>query len=87
LQKELLGSALIVGLLIGGLLVGRLSDRIGRKLSIQLALLATAIAEVMAALSPTVNFLIFCKVLGGIGTHVRAYYNAQYAVNVLFVRL
>ena len=67
LEKELLGSSVIVGLLLGGLVMGGVSDRIGRKRSIQMSLLATSLSSIFASMSPNIGFLILWKMLGGMG--------------------
>ena len=67
LQKEFLGSSVIVGLLFGGLVMGGLSDRIGRRRCIQISLLATSLSAILASLSPNIALLIVWKMLGGMG--------------------
>ena len=67
LQKELLGSSVIVGLLLGGLVMGGLSDRIGRRRCIQISLLATSVSAILASLAPNILLLISWKMLGGVG--------------------
>jgi MFS family permease len=54
-------------MLFGGLICGVLSDRIGRKPCLQYSLFMNLIASVASAFAPSVPWLIFCRVIGGIG--------------------
>ena len=54
-------------MLVGGLLCGFLSDKIGRKPCLQYSLLINTIASIASAFAPSITWLIFCRVIGGIG--------------------
>jgi MFS transporter, putative metabolite:H+ symporter len=66
-DKELLSSAVFIGMLAGGLLCGIMSDRIGRKPCLQFSLFLNAIAGAASAVAPDINWLIAIRVVGGIG--------------------
>lgn len=66
-QKEFLSAAVFLGMLFGGLLCGLLSDKIGRKPCLQYSLLINTIASIASAFAPSITWLIFCRVIGGIG--------------------
>lgn len=66
-DKELLSSAVFIGMLAGGLLCGIMSDIIGRKPCLQFSLFLNAIAGASSAVAPNINWLIVIRVVGGIG--------------------
>lgn len=66
-DKEFLSAAVFMGMLFGGMLTGYISDRFGRKFALLLALGLNFLAGVASAFAPSVDFLIVCRVLGGIG--------------------
>lgn len=73
IAQGLAGSAGIIGGLIGAVFAGRISDRIGRKKALQLVGPFLLFEAVFGAFSPLLGvqggyfFLIFCRVIGGIG--------------------
>lgn len=67
LDKELLSAAVFLGMLFGGILGGYFSDRIGRKRCLMYSLALNSIAGFASAFSPNIPFLIFCRVIGGLG--------------------
>lgn len=67
-QTGLLGSAVLIGYLFGALSAGALGDVIGRKKVMLGALAVYAVATLVAALSPTWQFLFVFRVLAGVGT-------------------
>ncbi len=56
-----------VGMLIGALLAGYMGDRKGRRYSYQFNLWLFGLASFAGALSPTMDFLILCRLIMGIG--------------------
>jgi len=67
-ETGLLGSSLLIGYLFGALSAGALGDVIGRKKVMLGALAIYAIATLIAAMSPSWEFLFVCRVLAGFGT-------------------
>jgi len=67
LDKELLSSAVFMGMLVGGVAGGYLSDIIGRKRCLLYSLAINAIFGLLSAAAPDINYLIGCRVIGGIG--------------------
>ena len=67
-QTGLLGSALLIGFLFGALLAGTLGDLIGRRRIMLYALGIYCLASLVAAASPTWEFLFVMRVLAGVGT-------------------
>ncbi|MDY5855002.1 MAG: sugar porter family MFS transporter [Arcanobacterium sp.] len=66
----LAGAAGIIGGFIGAIFAGRISDRIGRKTTLMLVGPFLLFEAVFGAFSPVLGgyfFLIFCRVVGGIG--------------------
>eukprot|EP00597_Dinobryon_sp_UTEXLB2267_P002683 CAMPEP_0170068912 /NCGR_PEP_ID=MMETSP0019_2-20121128/7749_1 /TAXON_ID=98059 /ORGANISM="Dinobryon sp., Strain UTEXLB2267" /LENGTH=481 /DNA_ID=CAMNT_0010276755 /DNA_START=106 /DNA_END=1551 /DNA_ORIENTATION=- len=66
-DKEFLSAAVFLGMLFGGVTCGYLSDIFGRKYCLLVSLLLNATAGLASALSPNIDILIFCRVIGGIG--------------------
>lgn len=66
-DKEFLSSAVFLGMLFGGMICGYLSDILGRKYCLLISLFLNAAAGFASALSPNIDVLIFCRVVGGIG--------------------
>jgi MFS transporter, putative metabolite:H+ symporter len=67
-QTGLLGSSVLIGYLFGALSAGILGDLIGRKNVMMYALGIYAIASLVAALSPSWQFLFWSRVVAGFGT-------------------
>ncbi len=67
-QLGLLGSALLIGYLFGAFCAGTLGDLIGRKRIMLYALAVYSIASLIAAFSPSWEFLFVFRVLAGFGT-------------------
>lgn len=66
-DKELLSSAVFIGMLIGGVVCGYMSDYIGRRPCLLVSLGVNTIAGFISAVSPTISGLIVCRVIGGLG--------------------
>lgn len=66
-EKEFLSASSFFGMLIGGLLCGLLSDVIGRRPCLLGALAINAVAGLLSAFAPTAAWLIFLRVIGGVG--------------------
>lgn len=66
-DKELLSAAVFIGMLFGGLLCGILSDAIGRKPCLTYSLVLNTLAGLGSAFTPTIAWLIVCRVVAGIG--------------------
>lgn len=60
-------SSMMIGFFIGSLIGGWLGDKVGRKKAYQLSVLTFAIFSLVAALAPSMLFLIICRALMGIG--------------------
>jgi len=67
-QTGLLGSSVLIGYLFGALSAGILGDLIGRKQVMIWALGIYAIASLVAALSPSWEFLFVSRIVAGFGT-------------------
>jgi MFS transporter, putative metabolite:H+ symporter len=67
-ETGLLGSAVLIGYLFGAFLAGTMGDLIGRKRIMLYALAIYCIATLIAAASPTWEFLFVMRVLAGFGT-------------------
>lgn len=67
-QTGVLGSAVYIGYMLGALLAGMLGDRFGRRCVMMYALAIYTIASLVAALSPTWEFLFAFRVIAGFGT-------------------
>ena len=66
-EKSFLSSAVFMGMLCGGLIWGSISDSIGRRKALLLALGINTIAGLLSAASPDINWLIFFRVIAGLG--------------------
>jgi len=66
-EKEFLSAAVFMGMLVGGVACGYLSDIVGRKPCLQCSLVLNAMAGLASAAAPSVEVLIACRVIGGIG--------------------
>ena len=67
-ETGLLGSALLIGFLFGAVGAGTLGDLIGRRRIMLYALGIYCVASLVAAASPTWEFLFAMRVLAGVGT-------------------
>ena len=67
-QTGLLGSSILIGYLFGAFLSGTMGDMIGRRTVMMYALGIYCIATLIAALSPSWEFLFWCRVGAGFGT-------------------
>jgi putative MFS transporter len=67
-QTGLLGSALLIGFLFGAVGAGTLGDLIGRRRIMLYALGIYCVASLVAAVSPSWEFLFVMRVLAGVGT-------------------
>ena len=70
LASGVAGAAGIIGGIIGALFAGRISDKIGRKTTLMFVGPFLLFEAIFGAFSPVLggySFLIFCRVLGGIG--------------------
>lgn len=65
--NAMFSSAMMGGFFLGSLIGGTLGDKIGRKKAYQLSILCFAIFALLAAASPNMWFLIFCRGAMGIG--------------------
>ncbi|SUP41678.1 MFS transporter [Veillonella criceti] len=63
----MLGSIGLLGMAIGAILAGALADHIGRKKIITWTMLLYGIATALSALAPNYEFLLFCRLLVGLG--------------------
>lgn len=66
-QVGILASASLIAAAVGGVLAGALADRIGRVRTIQLTIVAYAVAALLSGLSQTYWQLLLCRVLLGVG--------------------
>lgn len=66
-KKELLSSAVFVGMLLGGIFGGAMADRYGRRKLLVLCLILNAFAACASPFSPDIDWLIGFRVFGGIG--------------------
>ena len=60
-------SATFIGMLIGSLAAGFLGDRYGRRFSYQTNLAIFGLASLAGALAPSMNWLIACRFVMGVG--------------------
>ena len=60
-------SATILGFALGQLIVGPLSDKVGRRHPLIIATIVHVVASIGVALSPSIEWLIVCRVLQGFG--------------------
>jgi MFS transporter, putative metabolite:H+ symporter len=60
-------SATFLGMLIGAAMAGHLGDRFGRRYSYQFNLALFGFASVAAVFAPSMNFLILCRFVMGVG--------------------
>jgi len=81
-----------LGSAIAGLIGGSLSDRVGRKKILLWGLTALGLASLAAAFSPTIYFLMLCRLLQGVGvgmvtvagiTAVHELYPAEHSTHAL----
>lgn len=66
-DKELLSSAVFMGMLIGGIVGGYVADYLGRKRVLLYCLSINAVAGLISSLVPSVDSLIACRVVAGLG--------------------
>jgi MFS family permease len=66
-DKELLSSAVFMGMLFGGIFGGYISDSLGRKRVLLWCLLLNALAGFLSAFSPNIATLIVFRVIAGLG--------------------
>lgn len=66
-QNALFVSLTFLGMMLGSLVTGFLGDRFGRRFTYQVNLAIFGIASLGAAISPTMNLLIACRFLMGVG--------------------
>ncbi|GGG50483.1 multidrug effflux MFS transporter [Bizionia arctica] len=66
-NNQLLITMIFLGLGIGQLLFGPLSDSLGRKPIVYMGFIVFAIASIICVLSPTLEWMIFGRILQGIG--------------------
>lgn len=66
-EKEYLSAAVFLGMFFGGIICGFLSDYIGRKPCLLYSLGLNTIAGFASAASPSINWLIVFRVIGGFG--------------------
>lgn len=66
-QVEILVGCLNVCSLIGSLVSGKISDMIGRRYTIMIAALTFLIGALLMGLAPSFTFLMFGRVIAGIG--------------------
>lgn len=65
--NEFLTASVFTGMLFGGLICGCISDRFGRRSCLLYSLGLNAVAGLLSACAPTVSWLIFFRVVAGIG--------------------
>jgi MFS transporter, putative metabolite:H+ symporter len=66
-QNALFVSLTFLGMMLGSLVTGFLGDRFGRRFTYQVNLGIFGLASLGAAISPTMNLLIACRFLMGVG--------------------
>jgi MFS transporter, putative metabolite:H+ symporter len=66
-QNALFVSLTFLGMMLGSLVTGFLGDRFGRRFTYQVNLAIFGLASLGAAISPTMNLLIACRFLMGVG--------------------
>jgi putative MFS transporter len=66
-QNALFVSLTFLGMMLGSLATGFLGDRFGRRFTYQVNLAIFGLASLGAAISPTMNLLIACRFLMGVG--------------------
>jgi MFS transporter, putative metabolite:H+ symporter len=66
-QNALFVSLTFLGMMLGSLITGFLGDRFGRRFTYQVNLAIFGLASLGAAISPTMNVLIACRFLMGVG--------------------
>lgn len=64
---EFLSAAVFIGMLVGGLVCGYASDIFGRRLCLIISLLINMLAGLACSLAPSIDILIFFRVIGGLG--------------------
>lgn len=67
-ETGVLGSSVLIGYLVGAFFAGTMGDLIGRKQVMMYALAVYCVASLVAAASPTWEFLFWSRVVAGIGT-------------------
>ena len=77
-----LGAAAVFGAMLGAILGGRAADRFGRKLLFKIDMGVFLVGTLLSAVAPSLGFLIFARVLLGIGVGadypIAASYIAEY---------
>ena len=66
-QLQWITTAFLLALSVSMIIVGRLADQFGRKLLLLLGLLLFGISSLFAGLSESINLLIICRIIQGIG--------------------
>ena len=66
-SKEFLTASVFAGMLVGGLVCGVIADKWGRKRCLLYSTGINAIAGLLSASTPTVGWLIFFRVIAGMG--------------------
>jgi putative MFS transporter len=67
-ETGVLGSSVLIGYLVGAFFAGTMGDLIGRKQVMMYALAVYCVASLVAAFSPSWEFLFWSRVVAGIGT-------------------
>ena len=67
-ETGVLGSSVLIGYLVGAFFAGTMGDIIGRKQVMMYALAVYCVGSLVAAASPTWEFLFWSRVVAGIGT-------------------
>ena len=76
-------AAYVAGLLPVLILIGGVSDRVGRKPVVLVGLLSAVLASVLVAASPTIQALLFARVLQGIGVGLSVGAGTAYLAEIL----
>ena len=66
-SKEFLTASVFAGMLVGGLICGVIADKWGRKKCLLYSTGINAIAGLLSASTPTIGWLIFFRVVAGMG--------------------
>eukprot|EP00058_Branchiostoma_floridae_P020012 XP_002605502.1 hypothetical protein BRAFLDRAFT_92924 [Branchiostoma floridae] len=66
-RKGWLGGIIFLGMMIGAIIWGSVSDKLGRKITLLIALGTNALFAVISAFSTGYSFFMFCRFFSGIG--------------------
>ena len=66
-QLQWITTAFLLALSVSMIIVGRLADQFGRKLLLLIGLVLFGLSSLFAGLSESINLLIICRIIQGIG--------------------